>query len=59
MWDKCVKYAKGKEVLYAKETEMRLNREKMSIDDKVEVKVPSRYYPNVILHLQRAKWKSK
>jgi hypothetical protein len=60
MLDKCVKYAKGKEVLYAKETEMRLDGKKMRIDDKVKVKVPSRYYPNVIVHLRRnGEWKIK
>ena len=43
--DKCVKCGKGGVgVLYAKETEMRLNGKKMSMVD--EVKVPSWYYPN-------------
>ena len=42
--DKCVRCAKGEETMYAKETEMRLNGEKKRFD--VQIKVPSRYYPN-------------
>ena len=42
--DKCVRCAKGEETMYAKETEMRLDGKKKIFD--VQIKVPSRYYPN-------------
>ena len=42
--ENCVRCAKGEEVLYAKETLMRLQCAPMKI--KEQIKVPSRYYPD-------------